>query len=218
KAKRARCVNAVAPGRLPLERKLDACQRLYEEVGLPMLLRITPFSEPPGLERWLEQRGMRRIDDTRVMVATRLEASAAAAPAGVTLSQVGHEAFAQIVGAMRGSSLAQRQAHGQRLVNSPVPFSAWVLKHDGEALACGQFALEHDVVGLYDVFTAAPARGRGLARLLCTHLLAEAARRGAGCAYLQVESDNHPARAVYHGLGFSDAYAYHYRTPHAGAV
>ncbi|HJV61699.1 MAG TPA: GNAT family N-acetyltransferase, partial [Albitalea sp.] len=47
KAKRARCVNAVAPGRLPLERKLDACQRLYEEVGLPMLLRITPFSEPP---------------------------------------------------------------------------------------------------------------------------------------------------------------------------
>jgi predicted GNAT family acetyltransferase len=29
---------------------------------------------------------------------------------------------------------------------------------------------------------------------------------------LQVESDNVPARSIYHRLGFTDAYAYHYRT------
>ena len=36
--------------------------------------------------------------------------------------------------------------------------------------------------------------------------------------YLQVDADNLPARAIYHHLGFADAYAYHYRTddPSAG--
>jgi ribosomal protein S18 acetylase RimI-like enzyme len=67
-------------------------------------------------------------------------------------------------------------------------------------------------VGLYDVFTAPAARGKGYARVLCQHLLAQARSRGARHAYLQVESDNEAARAVYHRLGFADGYAYHYRT------
>jgi ribosomal protein S18 acetylase RimI-like enzyme len=43
-------------------------------------------------------------------------------------------------------------------------------------------------------------------------MLVHARERGARHAYLQVEGDNHPARAVYHRLGFADGYAYHYRT------
>jgi ribosomal protein S18 acetylase RimI-like enzyme len=42
-------------------------------------------------------------------------------------------------------------------------------------------------------------------------MLAHAREHGARHAYLQVEGDNRPARAVYHRLGFADAYAYHYR-------
>jgi ribosomal protein S18 acetylase RimI-like enzyme len=78
-------------------------------------------------------------------------------------------------------------------------------------LACGQYAIEADLVGLYDVFTAPAARSRGCARLLCQHMLVHAREHGAQHAYLQVEADNHPARAVYHRLGFADGYAYHYR-------
>jgi ribosomal protein S18 acetylase RimI-like enzyme len=112
---------------------------------------------------------------------------------------------------LRGSPLSQRQAHAERLRHSPVPFSAFELRAHGEVLACGQYAVEADLVGLYDVFTAAAARGRGCARLLCQHLLLHARERGARHAYLQVEGDNDPARAVYHRLGFADGYAYHYR-------
>src|SRR5204863_9630927 len=68
KAKRARCLNAISAGLLPLDRKLALCQSVFDEVALPMLVRITPFSEPEGLDGALERRGMRRIDDTRVMV------------------------------------------------------------------------------------------------------------------------------------------------------
>lgn len=212
KAKRARCVNAVAAGRLPAREKLELAEAVFAEAGLPMIVRITPFTLPSGLDDLLGSLGLQRFDDTRVMVLERLDGIAAPAlPSGTTVQPIGLEAFAQRVGALRGSPLAQRQAHAQRLAQSPVPFSAFELKADGEVLACGQFAIEGDLVGLYDVYTAEPARGRGLARLLCTQLLAQALANGARHAYLQVDADNAPARAVYHRLGFADGYAYHYR-------
>jgi ribosomal protein S18 acetylase RimI-like enzyme len=128
------------------------------------------------------------------------------------------DTFAEIVGALRGSPPAQRFAHARRLAMAPVPYRGFVLRDGGDVVACGQFALESDLVGLYDVFTAPAARGRGLANALCSWLLERAAEQGARHAYLQVEGDNAAARAVYHRLGFADAYAYHYRTPDAGAV
>ena len=213
KAKRARCVNAISAGVLPLDRKLVLCQQVYTDAGLPMMLRITPFTAPPELGQRLERLGMRTLDDTRVMVCAQPLPAPPPIAAGLSLVPVSHEVFAQTVGALRGSPLAQRQAHAERLMNSPVPFHGSVLKRDGEIVACAQYAIEGVLVGLYDVFTAHAARGQGLATLLCGHVLADAMRRGAKAAYLQVEGDNDAARSVYQRMGFADAYAYHYRTP-----
>jgi len=213
KAKRARCVNAISAGRLPIEEKLALCQQVYDAAGLPMFLRITPFSEPRDLSDRLDRLGLAQIDDTHVMVCTEPGKYAAKdLPPDMNSHNVGHEAFAQTVGALRGSSIAQRQAHSERLANSPVPFFAMVLKRDGEVVACGQYAIEGALVGLYDVFTAPAARGEGVAGMLCRRLIADAVSRGAQTAYLQVEGDNFPARAAYRRLGFADAYGYHYRT------
>ncbi|WP_127998678.1 GNAT family N-acetyltransferase [Piscinibacter defluvii] len=213
KAKRARCINPVATGRRPVPDKLAACQAVFDAAGLPLIVRITPFAQPAGLDTQLESLGLCRFDDTRVMVLEALDDIVPPSlPDTMELQQVGLEAFCQRIGALRGSPLAQRQAHAQRLAQSPVPFSAFELKVDGEVLACGQFALEDDLVGVYDVFTAEPARGRGLASMLCAGLLARARELGARHAYLQVDRDNRPARTVYHRLGFADGYAYHYRT------
>ena len=212
KAKRARCVNAVAAGRSPIAERLAACESVFAEAGLPLIVRITPFSLPPGLDAHLEGQGLRRFDDTRVMVLADLPDAGPVSAPGIAVVSIGLETFARRVGGFRGSPLAQHQAHAERLLNSPVPFSAYELREEGVPVACGQFALEGDLVGLYDVFTAPAARGRGLAVMLCRTLLAEAKTHGARHAYLQVEGDNAAARAVYHRLGFVDGYAYHYRT------
>jgi len=219
KAKRARCINAVADGRLPLAERLALCESVFREAGLPMFVRITPFTRPAELDAALAHSGYHRIDDTRVMVTVSWSAQAEAVPAGVALQRLSPAEFAEQVGALRGSPPRQRVAHAERLAMSPVPYAGWVLRRleDGLILACGQSASEADLVGLYDVFTHPDKRGQGLARILCSHLLARAQLQGARVAYLQVESDNHPARAIYHRLGFADAYAYHYRSPEPGA-
>jgi hypothetical protein len=50
KAKRARCVQPVADGVLPLDERLALCAAVYREAGLPMVVRMTPFSRPAGLD------------------------------------------------------------------------------------------------------------------------------------------------------------------------
>lgn len=211
KAKRARCINAVAEGRLPLADRLAMCRSVFDQAALPLLVRLTPFTRPNDLDSLLADLGMTQLDDTRVMVLADMPTRDARPANGSAIRALPLAAFAQCVGQMRGSPLAQRQAHAERLAAAPVPFSAFELRVDGRVLACGQFAIEDKLVGLYDVFTAPHARGRGLATALCTHLLDQAAQRGARHAYLQVEGDNHAARQVYRRLGFDDGYAYHYR-------
>lgn len=213
KAKRARCVTLLSPGRLPLRDKLDGCASIYDEAGLPLILRITPFSLPPGIDAELEALGFRRFDDTLVLVRLDLRVVPEPAPfsPGVSVERIGTEALTRVVGNMRGSPLAQQQAHAQRLSTAPVPFESWVAKRDGRIVGCGQIAVEGDVVGLYDVFVEPEARGGGIARQLCRVLMQRGAALGARMAYLQVDADNAAARSVYAHLGFRDGYEYHYR-------
>ena len=215
KAKRARCVQPVAEGRLPLDERLSLAADLLAEAGLPLVVRITPFSRPGDLDAQLAQRGLARIDDTRVMVADLAEARLPALPPATRLARLTPEAYAELVGGLRGSPAEQRLAHAERLRTSPVPYEGWALEDadDGRLLCCAQTAREAEIVGLYDVFTPEPERSRGHARRLCGALLAQARGQGARTAYLQVDADNAPARAAYQALGFADAYAYHYRTP-----
>jgi GNAT superfamily N-acetyltransferase len=222
KAKRARCVQAVAAGRLPLDARIARCLAVFASAGLQPYFRITPFSQPDGLDEELSARGMERIDDTRVMVAA-IESGADALPeAGEardasSFRLVDGDAFAEWVGAQRGSAPEARAAHAERIRQSPVRHRALFMVDDaGMPVAGGQVVVEGEVAGLYDIFSTEAKRGRGLARALCRRLLQLAAAEGVRVAYLQVEASNAPARRVYERLGFADAYAYHYRTPPAG--
>lgn len=222
KAKRARCVNAVAPGVRAVADKIDDCVARYRAAGLPPIVRVTPWTEPAGLDEMLAERGWVAFEASLVMARAGLhncDGDGADAlglrhprPAGVEEVVETPQHYAAIVGALRGSSPAEIAAHAARLHTSPVPYTGVVWRDThGAVLACGQFALEARLAGLYDVFTAPPARGRGLATALCARLLQRAQAAGALAAYLQVGAGQATARAVYRRLGFVEAYGYHYR-------
>jgi len=219
KAKRARSIQPVAPGRLGIDKKLALCLPLFAAAELPPIVRITPFAQPARLDEHLAEVGMTRFDDSLVMVLPSLDAIASTgtfADEGETLETVDARSFAEWIGAARGSSAREVAAHADRIANAPVPHHALALRdRDGVVVCGGQVAVEGSLAGLYDVFTLGEARGRGLADRLCRHLLGHARRLGASAGYLQVDAANAGARRLYRRLGFRDAYPYHYRTPAA---
>lgn len=222
KARRARCINALAPGLLPLVEKTALAARVYRDAGLPMIFRLHRFSQPASLDTELERLGWGLVDHTTVMIKPDLQGltpQVLPAASGLRLQALEPADFAQAVGELRGSPPEHRQAHALRLLHSPVPYHGYAIERlaDRQVLACGQFAREGSMVGLYDVFTHESARGQGLAGLLCEHMLSLSATHSATVGYLQVDSQNQPALAVYRRLGFGAAYGYHYREAPADA-
>ncbi len=222
-AKRARCINAVAEGRMPWQQKLGLARDAYRDHRLPLVMRITPFTLPATLDAWLDEAGWPAIDPTVVMVNNdrAWEASRAGgespgeaeAPSGLAWRQPEAAEFAAGVGGLRGSSAAQIAAHAHRLEHAPVPAVRWglVRTSDGELQACGQSLQEGDVLGLYDIHTRESARGQGLGTMVCKRLLSQATRLPETAAYLQVDAENFGAQRIYRNLGFRAAYRYHYR-------
>ena len=217
KAKRARCIQAVAAGRLGVGDKLALCRPVYEAAGLDLYVRITPFSQPAGLDAALAALGMDGIDETRVMVLKSLDALAPRSrdvTSPLRIATVGASDFAAWVGKERGSAAAEQQAHADRIALSPVPHHGVLAFDDaGETVGSGQVVIEGALAGIYDVFTAERHRGRGVAEEVCRHLLGVATAAGATVGYLQVDAANDPARRIYRRMGFVDGYSYHYRTP-----
>ena len=206
KAKRARSVNAVYPSSLPLAAKIDYCERLYQEAGLPMLFRITPFSQPAELEAELERRGYTTLEPTAVEAAPLAEAPA---HGGARPMELGP--WIDAVGELRGSPAAHREAHLARLERMPLAKCAVALEEGGRLVATGLTVIEDGVAGLFDIVTREDARRRGHARRVVATLLHMAHGLGARAAYLQVESNNMAARPLYRDFGFVERYQYWYR-------
>lgn len=210
KAKRARSVNAIGPGCLPLERKLADVAAFYRGVGLPCLYRITPYSQPVLLDRVLDRAGYVALDESRVM-----SLELAQRPVHATLSSelvdVDAAEFVRVAGALRGSPPGVVAAEAQRIAYSILPAHYLVIRSDSEPVACGNLVLDQDCAGIFNMVTAASLRGRGFATAIVQVLLERAGTAGARVAYLQVDAANAPARSVYRRFGFRDRYAYWYR-------
>lgn len=212
KAKRARSVNPFFASSRPLDEKIAYCQALYAQAGLPLLFRLTPFSQPQGLDAELEKRGFPRFETTSVRWA----------PIPATMSAVRFldpwplDAWVDAVARLRGSPPAQRDAHRARLEGLPLARRAFALEEEGEVVATGLTVVEGDWAGLFDIVTHPEARRRGHGRRIVATLLDAARLQGARHAYLQVESGNAGAIALYDTFGFAERYTYTYRGREGG--
>lgn len=207
KAKRARSVNAFYPSALPLDEKIAHCQALYRGAGLPLLFRMTPFCQPPGLDGELEARGFARFESTSVQGAA-LDPDCAHLPAWDPEDLPG---WIDAVAALRDSPAIQVAAHRERLEALPLAMRPLALREGGEVVATGLTVVEGDCAGLFDIVTHPAARRRGHARRLVGALLRTAWELGARHAYLQVEAGNAAALELYRSFGFRERYRYWYR-------
>jgi ribosomal protein S18 acetylase RimI-like enzyme len=208
--KRLRSINPFYPSSFPLQQKIDYCVAFYAAARLPAIFRLLPFSQPPELERMLDDAGWGAFDRTLVMktgladlrepalprVSVDLLELPAWVPLTVRLLRPDPEAIDRIV---------------DRAAAYPLPQAGALVRVDDEVVACGLVKLEERYAGLFAVHTAEAWRGRGFARAIVAALLGEARKRGASLAYLQVTADNAPAMALYRHFGFIAAHEYWYR-------
>ena len=211
-ARRGRSVNAHFGSSLPLKRKFDYCESVYAQHGLPVLFRITPFVVPNDLDAALGARGYEAVDETLVQaLALTRPPELPDHDESVAIETPDTPAFVDAVGDLRQSTLGQREAHLERLQNSPLQKRHVLVRCGGGVVWTAQIAVEDDLAGVFDVITAPDARRQGFATLACAYLLSWAWQHGAHAAYLQVSADNTPAIASYRKFGFATVYTYHYR-------
>jgi GNAT superfamily N-acetyltransferase len=208
--KRASSVNAAYGSSLPLQRKIEHCERVYAEQGLPVIFRLTPFSQPPGLDEALAARGYERFERSLCM----------SAPLDATLPAVRHDlrferphlsSWLEVAAELRGLSAERRQAEYARLFESTLPGFSLIARLGEELVACGLVMVEDDYAGLFDVCTAEQHRGEGIGTSLSAELMRTGRLHGARRAWLSVLDDNAPALRVYGKLGFEPVYDYWYR-------
>lgn len=180
----------------------------YEARGFTPAFRLPELPAFEPFHRALGQRGFVRQQPTLTQTApidALLTADAdpaatlAEAPDAAWMAMFLGEGLDPVDGANRARSLSR--ATGTRYAS---------LRENGHTLACGAASFGQGWLGVHGMRTAAAQRGRGLAARVLRAMAREAAQRGIRQAFLQVDTSNAPALALYQRLGFSTAWPYAY--------
>jgi ribosomal protein S18 acetylase RimI-like enzyme len=186
-------------------------ERRYRAHGLPPCFKLTAAAEPADLDHRLERRKYRSEGHSLVLVADARQITRPRdAKIAVALDDRPSRAWLDVCWptAQYGAERPARQAIVER-VRAPRVFGLARLAGvpGGAALAVER----RGWAGITAVHTLPEQRRRGIAQGLLRALASWAGDQGIERLYLQVERDNAPARRLYAGLGFTEAYPYHYR-------
>ena len=206
--------NSVLPhewdGTVELEELVDYVIELYREKGTPPAFKITPASQPEGLDELLVEKGFEQRMVTHVQTAPIDTISCLSPRVPVDLYKVTEDSLDALMHRSTKSQLAidvrreiiQRISRDKRI--------AKVMMH-GNIGGVGLGVVEQDWVGIFSIRTLPEYQRQGVAWSITCALAQWAEDHGVQRAFLQVEETNAPALALYKNMGFETMYTYWYR-------
>ena len=196
----------------PLAERVEAVEAFAASRGIAPSFQLTSAAQPTELDAWLAGRGY--VVDAPVIVMTRdLE--------GLDDGRQSRRRNDRARDPERRLAVRRHRTRPVRPVSRALSGilarigtrGAFALSRTNDGpVAVGLGVVDGAWLGIFDMMTVSEARRRGAARSILSALAAWGSKHGALAAYLQVERDNAPARALYSSTGFMPAYEYHYRT------
>ena len=212
---RVNCANPMYPEALPARDKVQYVESLYRQSGLSMsifkLHEGMDSAQRDACTAVLDEMGYATERDGNIFVCD-LKSFDQKSATQVTVSGDMTDKWLNGFLTMNGTIDAQRAAASTMLKSIHYPIAAASITESGNMVACGLGVLERGHVGLYDIYVDANCRRRGLGRDICAAIMQYGKENGCDTAYLQVLSDNHGARTLYHQLGYFETYEYWFRT------
>lgn len=205
--RRANSVLPLGDPGVSLDEALSVVRRWYGDRGLPAYIQTATGAEGTQelLCAELERRGWVREVSAELWVGGLAAVADRAEGAGVVLSR---EADAGWLARYQRKGLSEVAL---RVLGSGS--SVWFASVPGEGdvpAAIGRCVVDGRWAGFAAVEVDPALRRRGLASEVMAALARRALEEGASAAWLQVETDNAGARALYAGLGFGVHHTYHH--------
>jgi GNAT superfamily N-acetyltransferase len=197
----------------PLAARIEAVERFYAERGAAASYQISPAADPPQLDAALAALGYEASVPVSVELAGVTGVAALATPQGAEalcsdeLSEEWFEVSGRR-GRFQGEAVAVYRAMLERL-RGRAGFA--LVRAGGSAAAVGLTVSSPPWAGVFSMLTLPAWRGKRLGEAVLGAIARWALGRGASRLYLQVETDNAPARKLYARVGFAPRYEYHYR-------
>lgn len=215
-SKRGNSVNVLDPSDdADLAKRVEACEALFIAQGKQPVFRLTPLA-PPALADYLTARGYTTVGGSSVMACDLRENALLKNPQPRLPLRLVHFRDGQEIGYSRISgdfhNRPEPQIEGLAQVLGSIQPQKYVIAgfSGDEAAATLLCVSENGYTGLLDLCIGETFRRRGFAKALVLNEMAQALSRGDHRFWLQVETANHAARALYQGLGFSTVYDYIY--------
>lgn len=198
-------------GERPLGERIREAEAFYAARGLPCRFQMSPVSEPPELDRALEERGYAFETPVSIQIADAEAIAAEPLDERVRVESRLSEAWLEV--SARQGRFAEMEESYRALLERIGAGARFALGHvDEEPVAVGLGVIDGEWCGVFSMRTLARARRQKLGRGVLAALARAALADGARSLYLQVERDNAPALALYRSMGFVEVYGYHYRT------
>lgn len=203
--RRANSVLPLGDPGMPLDDALARVTSWYAERGLPAYVQAATGAEGTQelLCAELERRGWVAEVSAEVRIGSLAAVADVEAPdaGSVRLTRVPDEEWLARYGKVQDPDLARRM-----LVEGP---SVWFAALPG-GRAVGRCVVDGRWAGFAAVTVDPEHRREGLATAVMAALARKALEEGASAAWLQVETDNAQALALYDGLGFATHHTYHH--------
>ena len=204
---RANSVSTLSFRGIDLDAAVREAERRYRANGAPCRFTVTEVSEPDDLDARLVALGY-ALGEDHVTMAKAIDASVTA-PADILLSADTTPEWLAVY--LAGLAPNRRKVAPAILAGLPARracFSCW---RAGAVLGSGLSVADGSFASVQCMATLASARRQGVARAVLAAIEAWAAAQGCTHLYLQAETVNATAIALYGGFGFRVAGRYHVR-------